>query len=290
MFSASVSSLDSLPSAADYEGILCAQLLPAGSHGAGLTVCHDSQTRSRQFMYDSEQVTYWQNPPTDILPSNTVSTHFPSDAFCFTKSSSPMPSHVSSTSANVDPRRDATLFEQGINTHNDLLREQSRIAAAHQEFRCNCDSDVTEMWADFHRQLRTVFHNVKAGQLKRASEILLDISGWMLTHVVQLGLHLDDEALYKERLQLWDDFNHGWLALAFQQRELMSSNRQISAQQRLMSKRRVTKMGDELIRLCDGIEAYGLVDYQYGVWEEQIETGTRDTPDKNFCALEGRNC
>ena len=31
-------------------------------------------------------------------------------------------------------------------------------------------------------------------------------------------------------------------------------------------------MGTELIRLCDGIEHHGLVDYQYGVWEERIIT------------------
>lgn len=29
-------------------------------------------------------------------------------------------------------------------------------------------------------------------------------------------------------------------------------------------------MGDELVRLCDSIEHHGLVDYEYGVWEEQV--------------------
>lgn len=29
-------------------------------------------------------------------------------------------------------------------------------------------------------------------------------------------------------------------------------------------------MGKELVRLCDSIEPYGLVDYEYGVWEERI--------------------
>jgi hypothetical protein len=29
-------------------------------------------------------------------------------------------------------------------------------------------------------------------------------------------------------------------------------------------------MVDELIRLCDSIEQYGLVDYDIGVWEEEI--------------------
>ena len=32
-------------------------------------------------------------------------------------------------------------------------------------------------------------------------------------------------------------------------------------------------MGNEIIRLCDGIERHGLVDYQYGVWEDQIVAG-----------------
>lgn len=29
-------------------------------------------------------------------------------------------------------------------------------------------------------------------------------------------------------------------------------------------------MGKELIRLCDTMEKHGLVDYQMGVWEEEI--------------------
>ncbi len=30
------------------------------------------------------------------------------------------------------------------------------------------------------------------------------------------------------------------------------------------------KLGGELVRLCDGVERTGLVDYQMGVWEEEI--------------------
>lgn len=29
-------------------------------------------------------------------------------------------------------------------------------------------------------------------------------------------------------------------------------------------------MGKELVRLCDSMEKHGLVDYQMGVWEEEI--------------------
>jgi len=38
----------------------------------------------------------------------------------------------------------------------------------------------------------------------------------------------------------------------------------------LLSEEAVQKMMDDLIRHCDNIERFGLVDYQYGVWEEQV--------------------
>lgn len=58
----------------------------------------------------------------------------------------------------------------------------------------------------------------------------------------------------------------------------MSSSQQISRSQRVMSQETIKKLGDELIRLCDGIESHGLVDYQYGVWEDRIETGMLPVP------------
>lgn len=45
---------------------------------------------------------------------------------------------------------------------------------------------------------------------------------------------------------------------------------QLGRGQSLITEDNVQKMGDELIRLCDTIERHGLVDYHYGVWEQQI--------------------
>lgn len=53
----------------------------------------------------------------------------------------------------------------------------------------------------------------------------------------------------------------------------MESGRQLGRAQSRITLEGLNKMGDELIRLCDGIERHGLVDYQYGVWEEQITEG-----------------
>ncbi len=43
--------------------------------------------------------------------------------------------------------------------------------------------------------------------------------------------------------------------------------------QSYLQKNFLETMGRELIRLCDGTETYGLVDYQMGVWEEEIISG-----------------
>ncbi len=40
--------------------------------------------------------------------------------------------------------------------------------------------------------------------------------------------------------------------------------------QSLVSEEYLRKMGQEIVRLCNGIERHGLVDYECGVWEELI--------------------
>ncbi|CCF40762.1 hypothetical protein CH063_11243 [Colletotrichum higginsianum] len=54
------------------------------------------------------------------------------------------------------------------------------------------------------------------------------------------------------------------------QKDMMEPGRQLQRSQTLITKEGLEKMGKELVRLCDGIERHGLVDYQYGVWEQQI--------------------
>lgn len=95
-----------------------------------------------------------------------------------------------------------------------------------------------------------------------------------------VGLTLDDASLHADRIKLWNDFNHAWLALGHRQKELVESGRQLSRSQRLMSQVTLEKLGNELLRLCDGLERHGLVDYHYGVWEDQIVAGKQQ---KFYC-------
>ncbi|KAF4455926.1 hypothetical protein F53441_1864 [Fusarium austroafricanum] len=120
-------------------------------------------------------------------------------------------------------------------------------------------------FASYQRQLGSIFQEIVNGSLEGASETLLSVTSWLLSQVADLGLNLDDTNLHADRIQLWDDFNHAWLGLGQRQIDLMTSSQHLSRAQSLVSKAMIKKMGNELIRLCDGIERHGLVDYQYGV-------------------------
>ena len=84
------------------------------------------------------------------------------------------------------------------------------------------------------------------------------------------GLATDNPQLHPDRIKLWQDFNHAWLALLQKQKDMVSSRIPPQGGQTLASKESLEKLGEEIVRLCDGIERHGLVDYEYGVWEEPI--------------------
>ncbi|OAQ96181.1 hypothetical protein LLEC1_02811 [Akanthomyces lecanii] len=133
-------------------------------------------------------------------------------------------------------------------------------------------AEFEEKWKDYQRRLANVFQDITDGTLDRAADGLLGVSVWLLSRVEELGLTDDDEDLHKDRLKLWQDFNHAWIALIFKQKQYLLRELGDDMVLQPLSLRMVRRMGDELIRLCDGIERHGLVDYQFGVWEDEIES------------------
>ncbi|KAK3366028.1 hypothetical protein B0T24DRAFT_652004 [Lasiosphaeria ovina] len=129
---------------------------------------------------------------------------------------------------------------------------------------------LDEAYASYQSALKEIFQNIRSGVLAAASDSLLNVSDWLLSHVAELGLTSDDQNLHSGRIKLWNDFNHAWLAIFQRQKEMMESGHQLQRSQSVIAQDELVKMGKELVRLCDGIERHGLVDYQYGVWEEQI--------------------
>lgn len=91
-----------------------------------------------------------------------------------------------------------------------------------------------------------------------------------------LGILRDDYLLYPDRLQLWNDFNLCWLAVCQKQKDLcedLISTGHPPSHTSLISRDQLDAMGKDLIHLCDQLEPHGLVDYQLGVWEEEILSG-----------------
>lgn len=91
---------------------------------------------------------------------------------------------------------------------------------------------------------------------------------------IRLGLTKDEEELHGERIKLWNDFNTCWLAVLQKQKdttqEMIDLGQRPVPPQSYLQEDFLEKMGRELVRLCDGMERHGLVDYQMGVWEEEI--------------------
>ncbi len=89
-----------------------------------------------------------------------------------------------------------------------------------------------------------------------------------------VGLTKDDQALQAERLKMWSDFNTCWLAVLQKQKDntqaMIDSGQPLPLPQNLLQENFLERMARELIHWCDGLERHGLVDYQMGVWEEEI--------------------
>jgi hypothetical protein len=103
-------------------------------------------------------------------------------------------------------------------------------------------------------------------------------SWWVLVHLIQSrplivfdpGLTVDEVSLYSDRIRLWGELNTAWLGIFQTQKDILESGQQIHYPETLMTQEFIKKMAKDLIRMCDAVEKHGLVDYQYGVAEEQI--------------------
>ncbi|KAJ5752143.1 hypothetical protein N7520_009060 [Penicillium odoratum] len=133
-------------------------------------------------------------------------------------------------------------------------------------------SSLEEAYSQYQRALRSTFDNTRTGRLVEASRSLLEISEWLVTNSRDLGILRDDHLSYPDRLELWREFNICWLAMCQKQKDLTQDYiaGHSSAQVSILPRDRMEAMGKTLLQLCDQLEQHGLVDYQMGIWEEEI--------------------
>jgi len=164
----------------------------------------------------------------------------------------------------------APAYAAGMNDPN----QGSSQGAFPQSNNAQGGSEFDTAYSQYQTELKRTFQHVRDGRLSEAGASLLTISGWLLGNAEALGLVRDDEAMHSERLKLWDEFNTCWLATLQRQKEMtqevLNSGQRAQAPQSLIEYNSLEDMGKEIVRLCDIMEKHGLVDYQMGVWEEEI--------------------
>lgn len=182
------------------------------------------------------------------------------------------PQQVPYQSGTVDRSVMSNPYQQTMAEYSQAQAQPSEDQPEQEEIQ---DIDDYER---YQGDLRQINQDISEGKLNEAGPRLLELSRWLLGHVGQLGLITDRREVYgdvyEERLKLWNEFNLCWEGLLQRQKDstqrMIDSGQPPSSSQSLLDKSFLSRMGDELIRLCDGVEQHGLVDYEMGVAEELI--------------------
>lgn len=143
----------------------------------------------------------------------------------------------------------------------------------------------------YQTELKRTFEHVRDGRLGEAAQQLFMLSDWVLHYAETLGeipqwsgveraaelttgLVRDDENHYQQRLKLWEEFNTCWLSTLQKQKaaleDMVTTGQRPQPPRSLIDYEFLEKMGTQLVKHCDNMEKHGLVDYQMGVWEEEI--------------------
>ncbi|KAF2652903.1 hypothetical protein K491DRAFT_26517 [Lophiostoma macrostomum CBS 122681] len=133
-------------------------------------------------------------------------------------------------------------------------------------------SDYDDFYNTYQTELKKTFEHTRDGRLREAAEQLVRLSDWLLQWAETLVR--DEETQYEDRLRLWEQFNNCWLTTLQKQKEMaqemIKRGQRPQPPQSLIEPDYLEKMGTQLIKSCDNMEKHGLVDYQMGVWEEEI--------------------
>ncbi|KAL5114249.1 hypothetical protein ACEQ8H_007858 [Pleosporales sp. CAS-2024a] len=135
-------------------------------------------------------------------------------------------------------------------------------------------SEFDVFYTRYQTELKRTFEHVRDARLSEAAQQLYMLSDWVLHYAETLGLVRDDENHYSQRLVLWDEFNTCWLATLQKQKaltqDMATTGHRPHPPTTLIDYDFLEKMGTQLVKHCDNMEKHGLVDYQMGVWEEEI--------------------
>lgn len=221
---------------------------------------------------------YEQNGPTSTPASASIPSQYPSLGY---------------TAAQAQVGREAlapAYAPTGMaNAHQDSA--QGTYAQGYSEPSQSSGNEYDDFYNNYQTELKKTFEHVRDSRLSEAGAQLYRLSDWLLHWAETLGksscdrhteraaelttgLVRDDETHYQQRLKLWEEFNTCWLATLQKQKtmtqEMINTGHRPQPPKTLIDYDFLEKMGTQLVKNCDNMEKHGLVDYQMGVWEEEI--------------------
>lgn len=111
----------------------------------------------------------------------------------------------------------------------------------------------------------------------------LTISTNMRADLTQDPTNTDEN---QDKRQQFTNFNNCFLATLQKQKNLLMARRRgerLNPSHRLIDEKRLMDMGDGIVNVCSILEKHGLVDYELGVWEEDIITRQISPPFPAAC-------
>ncbi|CZR58910.1 uncharacterized protein PAC_08802 [Phialocephala subalpina] len=236
-----------------------------------------AQQAPQNNVYDSTPQFQARQPAPMQMLSDVAAPYFPNEP-----SSAPGPPglqhHASSGSSNVYQQHQASPADRGPllqqnysgNMAMGAMPQSAPEIMEEEDYNQAQGPGMEAAYTAYQTALKEIFQNIINGRLAEASQSLLEVSEWLLGHVGDLGLTVDEVALHADRIRLWGEFNTAWLSIFQKQKDMLETGQRIQHPQSLMTQDFINKMAKDLIRMCDAVEKHGLVDYQYGVAEEQI--------------------
>lgn len=228
------------------------------------------------------QAPYYESGPTSAPASALASQNVPS----------PYPSlGYTAPQASVGRETPAPAYSTAGMTDPNQATSQAGYAQGGYGEQPSAGNEFDVFYNRYQTELKRTFEHVRDGRLSEAAQQLFMLSDWVLHYAETLGesvqgqsveraaelttgLVRDDENHYAQRLVLWEEFNTCWLATLQKQKaflqEMISTGQRPQPPRTLIDYDFIEKMGTQLVKHCDNMEKHGLVDYQMGVWEEEI--------------------
>lgn len=139
----------------------------------------------------------------------------------------------------------------------------------------DANDSSTKAYSELAKRTTSIFSLVQAVRLDQAAEEMLQMTDWLASSAERLNLTQDplDTTANQEKREQLSNFNNCFMAALQKQKDLLKarqSGQQLNPSHHLIDERRLSDMGDRIVSLCNGVEKHGMVDYELGIWEEEI--------------------